>query len=198
MRLDARTSASLKMLPWSSFQLRILNMAGVTPCTWLFRFSLPALSLKLPCSAGAAPTRLGRSLSAAASWIDSEGTAPARARWAVVRSPPGNTYSMLVPSCCSSLPMKRCMLSPIASSRTTDAMPITMPSMVRAVRRRLAAIERKDSINTWMKFMPSPRVYPCARRSAGAGPRPPGRRTARGRPSGAPGGGCRRRRRPRG
>jgi hypothetical protein len=56
---------------------------------------------------------------------------------------------MLVPSACSSLAMKRCMVSPSASISTTEAMPITMPSMVSAVRRRFAAIERKASTITW-------------------------------------------------
>ncbi len=91
MRAAARTSSSVNMLPWSIFQLRILNMAGVTPCTMLLEVSLPAASLKLPCRAGAAPARLGKRFMALASATVSEGTAPLRMRWASVRFPPGKT-----------------------------------------------------------------------------------------------------------
>src|SRR5471032_3596322 len=80
MREAARTSASLKALPLSIFQPRILNMAGVTPCTVFEAFSLPTARLKPPCSTGAAPASDGSAFSAAASAMVRAGAAPLRMR----------------------------------------------------------------------------------------------------------------------
>ena len=124
------------------------------PMMLVVSFSLPAMTSPDVESWGATPATPSSAPSAVASSTVSVVADPNAPRVAPVVAAPGFTVSRFVPSPSSRLLMPDVAPCATETSATTDATPMTMPSMVSAVRSRPVPSRVRASPNRSWSFMP--------------------------------------------